>query len=473
MKHFARHLTLAAALVAMGCGSDEAAFYLGNPGQPPVAVADTFTSLGNAVLNGVVTANDTPNGGIVTGFQNPTTLGGTVSVNAVGQFTYTPPLNQSNVSDTFTYTLGNNVGNSSATVTVNLGSRGLFVKNDVATTGNGSQSSPFKTLAEAQAAAIGVNGAQIVVFRGDGSNTGLTNLLSLQTNQGVSSFDPASPANITGPVILSSGNSVRNLRIGGGPGPAVLGNGAFNSTLSGLQIEANGGNGVTLLNCTGSVSVSNSTFRNLPGIGVIASSESGSLVWSVNNCAFSNVTGRGINTVTLNAASHNVTVNNATTTQGGDGEFVTVDALGTGSTGLNVSNSTIDGGGTRPRGIGILGSSTAQVVALLTANNITACTNEGILLACLSSSNIKARLNGNRVLGIPAQDSLTAGAVASGNLGLVLQNNIGEIFSVLQSDTSTVAVESRDQFNGASNNTGTLSTLGTVTNAPAGSLNIP
>ncbi len=477
MKHFA-HLTLAAALLTFGCGSDDATNYLGNPGLPPVAVADSFSVIGNGILTGTLTANDTPNGGIVTSFQSPTTLGGTVSVNAVGQFTYTAPLNQSNVSDTFTYTLGNSVGNSSATVTIQLGARGLFVKNDVATSGNGSQASPFKTLAEAVTAAAGINGAQIVVFRGDGSNTGLNTPVALGANQGIASFDAASPANITGPVNLSSGNAVRNLRIAGGPGDAVSGTAASNATLSGLQIEASSGNGVTLVNCTGTVTVSNSTFRNLPGIGVFAPSDTGNLTWAVSNSSFANVTNRGINTVTFLAASHNVTVNNCTASQGGTGEFFAIDALGSGSTGATVSNCNVDGSSTRPRGIGVLADSTSQVVVLLTANNVTAFTSEGVLLIAGKSTNLKSRLtgnvlNGNILNGSAANQGFSAVSTSTASLGLIFQNNVGQVFSILNTGTSTLAVESLDQFNTASNNTATLVRTGPITNAPAGSLNIP
>lgn len=64
-------------------------------------------------------------------------------------------------------------------MTVRIGAPGYFVKNDVATTGNGSESSPFKTLAEAVTAAGAVSGAQIVLFRGDGTSTGLSGPVQL------------------------------------------------------------------------------------------------------------------------------------------------------------------------------------------------------------------------------------------------------------------------------------------------------
>lgn len=466
MKHFSRHLTLTAALLVMGCGSDEATFFQGNPGQAPIAVADTFTALGNALVTGVVTANDTPNSGTVSSFQATSTLGGTVSVNAVGQFTYTPPLNQNNVSDTFTYTLSNNVGNSTATVTIQIGARGLFVKNDVTTTGNGSQGSPFKTLAEAVVAANGVNGAQIVLFRGDGSNTGQTGSVPLGPNQGISSLDAASPANITGPVAPTSNNAIRNLRIGDAANAAVTANGCSNLTISGLQIESRGGNGINLGNCTGTFSVANTSLRDVTGIGMVVASDSGNLVWSVTNCVCSNVIGRGINTVTSNTASHNVTVSNVTSSRGGTGEFVSVDALGSGNVGLTVTNTSVDGGRTRARGVGILGAANARVVAFLSGNNITGCTDTGILLIAGSSSNVKARITGNILSGNAGRKSLSGAASGTANLGLILENNVGELFELLQVGASTLTLQARDQFNAASNNTGTLVPVGTISDGP-------
>ena len=79
----------------------------------PIAVADSFNTLGNSVLTGSVTANDTINGATVNPFQNPSTSGGTVVINSAGGLTYTPAANVSNIVDTFTYTLSNSGGTSS------------------------------------------------------------------------------------------------------------------------------------------------------------------------------------------------------------------------------------------------------------------------------------------------------------------------------------------------------------------------
>ena len=298
MRSISKALTLTAALFVMGCGSDDNDFIIGGPfpnptNTPvvtaPVAVADSFATLGNSMLAASVTANDTVNGATVTAFQNPSNSGGTVAVNAAGQLTYTPPANVANVNDTFTYTLTNSAGASTATVTVQVGARGFFVKNDVAVTGSGSQANPFKTLAEAVTAANGVNGAQIVLFRGDGTSTGLNTAVPLGTNQGISSLDQANQATITGPVTLTSGNTLSNLRIQGTTGNAISGTNSVGGTLTGVTIANPTLSGCALVNATGTFSASNCTVQNTGSHGFIASADNSSLVWSVTGSTFTNV----------------------------------------------------------------------------------------------------------------------------------------------------------------------------------------
>jgi len=76
MRKFLKAATLGAALLAMGCGSDDVGFR-GFSLLPPTAVNDTLQVLGNGQLQANLLANDTPNGAVVTAFQNPSALGGT------------------------------------------------------------------------------------------------------------------------------------------------------------------------------------------------------------------------------------------------------------------------------------------------------------------------------------------------------------------------------------------------------------
>lgn len=476
MTTLTKRLTFTAALLAIGCGSDTATTFAGNPGSPPppVALADTFSVLGNGLLSGVVTLNDTLNNGTVSAFQNPSTLGGTVSVSSTGQLTYTPPLNQSNLVDTFTYTLANSSGTSSATVTVNIGARGYFVKNNVINSGLGTQANPFKTLAEAAIASNGVNGAQIVLFRGNGTSTNQDTGLTLSANQGISSLDPTIPATITGPINITTGNTIKDLNISGTLGTAIRGTSSSGATLSGLQIDGVLGSGVSLMNCTGTFTINNSTIRNAQENGLVASSESGNLVLSVNSVTFANVTARDSYSNTTGSAAHNMTVAN-TNVIGGLGEFVSVDAGTTGQVRVNMTNNTCQGNGVKSRGLGILAIGPSNIVAQVSANNITNCAGQGVLIIDQGGGNIKARFTANRLLGNAGQKSLVATTTnnAANSFGAIFQNNLGEIYEFTQIGASTFAVEALDQFNAASNNTGTPVTVGTITNAPTGSLMIP
>ena len=483
MRNFAKVMTLTAALVAFGCGSDDENFNNGgfnpnpNPVARPTAVADAFQVLGGGILTGSVTANDTLNGATVTAFQNPGTAGGTVAISAAGTLTYTPPTNGANLVDTFTYTIGNAAGSSTATVTVNVGAKGLFVKNDVPVSGSGSQASPFKTLAEAVTAAVN-NGDQIVLFRGDGTNTGLNTGFTLKPNQGISSLDPASPANITGPVNITNGNTIKDLRIIGTVGSAVNGTNSVGGSLSGVLIDGASIRGVSLTNSTGIFSVTNSTIRNTASHGIVASSDTGSLVWAVTGSTFTNVTGQDVFSNTTATAAQNVTVVNSNST-GGALQFIFVDANTSGSVGLNMTNNTVTGGGTKVRGLSVATASTASFLGLIKGNTITGCSDAGIQINPDGNSSARARLTDNRLSGNDPLNSVNIFCTGAGTpfFGGIFQRNIGNQFTFTKGPAGAVfQVEELSQFNlatSAGNNTGILLAGPGVQDVPANSLGIP
>ncbi len=470
--------TLLAGLLAVGCGSDESFDFsqFQNATQPPVAVNDTFAVLGNGQLTGSVTANDTPNGAAVVQFQNPGTAGGTVQISANGQLTYTPPAGQSNLVDTFTYTLTNAVGSSTATVTVNIGARGFFVNNQAVGVETGSQQQPFNTLAEAVAAATGVDGAQIVLFRGDGTTTGLNTPVALGTNQGLSSLDPASPANITGPITLSNGNTVAHVRIQGTAGDALSGVNSVGGNLTGLTIDGPTGSACSLVNATGTFSASNCTLSNVANHGFIASADSTSLIWSVTGSAFVNVTNLGVFTNITNTAAQNVTVDSCTCTGGSNGRLVAVGANTTGtSVGLTLTNCTVTGNGVTIRGFDGLIQGTSNFLGLISANNITGCFGEGMQLAVGDNATARLRFTNNRTLGNLVNRGLVIFHTGAGapSTGCIFNGNTSDRFVLLQNNLGVFQVEQFAQFNGSSGNSGDLSTLGTITDVAAGSLGIP
>ena len=111
--------------VSNAVGSDTAIVSITvNLPAPPIAVDDAYTATANTALNvpaSGVLANDTVNGATISGYQAATSLGGTVTLNMDGSFSYTPPTNFiSPPTDTFTYTLTNGLGSSTATVSLTV-----------------------------------------------------------------------------------------------------------------------------------------------------------------------------------------------------------------------------------------------------------------------------------------------------------------------------------------------------------------
>ncbi|MBT9582837.1 right-handed parallel beta-helix repeat-containing protein [bacterium] len=468
-----------AGLLAAGCGSDGSFDFSnftgggGNPIQavPPTAVADAFAVFGNGELVATVTANDTVNGAVVTQFQNVGTAGGTVQIAANGQLTYTPPLNQSNIVDTFTYTLGNTAGTSTATVTITIGARGFFVNNLAPAGGTGSQANPFNTLAAAVAAANGVNGAQIILFRGDGTSAGLNTPVPLQANQGISSLDPASQATITGPVTLIQGNRVANLRVFGTAGAAVNGTGAVNGTVQGVTVANCTGDAIVLNNGTGNWTVNECAVQNSGLQGCTANCTTGILNWVATNCTFTNNTfGDTVVNVT-GTASQNVTVQNCVVNQ--SRAQLMVLRGDSGNVGLNLTNNTVNGGGVTLRGLNALTQGTLQLSGRVTGNNITGCTQDGIALQITATSRARVRFNQNRTLGNLAGGGFSTAALNNSDMGLAITNNTFDVLALTQTNPALFQVEQFGNLTNTLGNTGAVQTVGTIQDVAAGSLGIP
>ncbi|MBU3003891.1 retention module-containing protein, partial [Paraglaciecola arctica] len=101
---------------------------IANDNNLPEAVDDVFDINENTSLNGSLLGNDDlgDEATTVTGFDGTSTNGGTVSVDAEGNFTYTPVTDFVG-SDTFTYTITDADGDTStATVTVNVANVNLL-----------------------------------------------------------------------------------------------------------------------------------------------------------------------------------------------------------------------------------------------------------------------------------------------------------------------------------------------------------
>jgi len=354
--------TLTAAVFLSGCGSDLDQFVATNTTNiiAPVAVNDAFNALGNATVNQAaagVLANDAINGGSISSYDAVGNQGGTIVLNADGSFAYTPVFGFVG-QETFAYTLSNNAGSSTATVTMTSTGSGFFVDNTAAPGGDGSQASPFNTLAAAVAAAN--SGDTIYVARGDGNNTGIpggftlpagvkligegTGLILAQT------IEPAGTAPIiSGPIVCEGDNVIQGFTIDG-------------STNEGVIIDT-----------VSNVTVANNTFTNIPDRHIMCNDISGTV--TVDHNIFSNVPTNGDDYVRMensNTDGNFTFTFNTFTDANGDSydDLVDAYAVGTSVVNMTLSNNTAIGSDPDDFGYGFnLGAEDTSQVTLVVDGN--------------------------------------------------------------------------------------------------------
>ena len=198
----------------------------------PVTNADSYNSIGNVGItvpaaNGVL-ANDTGTPApTVVAAAGGTTNGGAFSIGADGGFSYLPAVGFEGT-DQFTYTVTNSGGSANGTVTINVNEVIWFIDNSIVSSGNGTLSSPYKTIQDYGTAALNEAGDIIFIYTGTGNYIGDITLENNQTviGQGAS----ASIASITGITVPPYSNT---LPASGGSRP-VLGN-----SFAGVRIKAN------------------------------------------------------------------------------------------------------------------------------------------------------------------------------------------------------------------------------------------
>lgn len=450
------------------------------PGVVPSAANDTFSIVGNgrlsvAAAQGVL-ANDQAQGASPTVVTSPSR--GALTLNADGSFTYTPNQGVGNTTDSFTYQLSNAAGSATGTVTINIGALAFFVNNQAAAGGNGQQATPFRTLAEAQAAATGVAGAQITVARGDGTSTGYNTPVILAAGQSLVGQDAASQPVLSAGVTLAGGNRVANLRFSGVTGVALNGTGAQDGTISGVTVQNSTGTSISLVNATGTWSLDGCTVTNPGSDGIDGSSGTGTLTWTVTNSSFSGGPG-GIRAAIVSlitaTASQTLTVSGCSFGGLNGSEAVAFGPQATGtSSKLTMTNNNVTGGGATLRGLEVATRSTSNFLGIITGNTITGCTAEGIQISLADNSIARARFTGNRLTGNETNNGLNIAHISgSPSFGGVFTNNTSDSFNLAQNGLGTFQVEQLSQFNGSSGNAGSPSTAGTIQDVPAGSLNIP
>ncbi|GAB4153164.1 MAG: hypothetical protein Fur005_04030 [Roseiflexaceae bacterium] len=268
----------------------------------PNAVDDAQSGIGNTLLEVGVAASGTPaairTGSVrdndisaaaftVTPGTSATAQGGSVTINANGNYTYTPPVGYTGA-DTFTYTITDANGSSdTATVTITLTDRVWYVRNTASAGGDGRATAPFNTLAAAASASAA--GDYLYLYRGDGTNTGQNAGITLLNNQrligqgvalvvGSDTLVAAGTAPVIGnsagsAITLAQNNTVRGLDIGNTTAVAITGSGfgtltadtvSINTTNAALSLT-NGTANLTLSSTTSSGGTNNINLNTVAG----------------------------------------------------------------------------------------------------------------------------------------------------------------------------------------------------------------
>jgi len=200
----------------------------------PIAVNDAYDCIGNVgitvnAVQGVLTNDISPDGTALTVavLANPTN--GTVSLNANGSFTYNSTAGYSG-NDSFTYTLTSGSGKTNiGTVNIMVSAPIFFINSSAASNGNGTLTSPFKTVDNAASATTG----SIFIYTGTGSS-GTT--LTLSNNQKlIGQGATASLASILGITVPVYSNALPSTG-GTNPNFAVL-NLKLNNDVEGITLS--------------------------------------------------------------------------------------------------------------------------------------------------------------------------------------------------------------------------------------------
>ena len=340
----------------------------------PIAVNETYTTIGNAGLNvaaanGVLANDISPNGAVLS-ISGSTTIattgGGSVTMNlTTGAFIYEPKAGFTG-DDTFTYTLQNGSG-LTAVATVTITSSGMiwFIKEGATAAGaNGTFAKPFPSLATFQAINdnTGFNaktGHTIFIYSGtyDGSLTllggqkliGQASAESLSTVTGITipiggqlpGTGGTAPALTSSgsAVTVGSGNTIRGLNIGNTMANKITGSNYGTLTLKEMSLSGNGralnlADGkldatLTVLSAvvTGATSGIDVTATN----GTLTATTSGSI--SAGAASAINISGKAANDrLTINLPFTTVSSNGATKGVSVSNTNGTFQILGTGTT---------------------------------------------------------------------------------------------------------------------------------------------
>ncbi len=251
----------------------------------PIARNDGYSSIGNVGItvpagSGVLANDNDPDGTTpvltIASFDATSVNGGTVSVAGDGSFTYDPPPGYEGT-DSYTYTIQDSDGKQDpAIVFINITDVIWFIDNSVASSGNGTLNSPYKTIADYNTAALDQAGDNIFLADGPTYTTGITlkdsqkligdgSSSNLETITGItlpafsnslptfSGSDPVITNSGSIGITLASNNLTRGLKVGSttNVGISKIGGTVGTLTISEVVIDGSTNRNVKIENNTG------------------------------------------------------------------------------------------------------------------------------------------------------------------------------------------------------------------------------
>ncbi len=408
--------------------------------DPPVIVADSYTTIGNVQLRvdanpgGAVTTPGTPyieavpnqplandsdiDSTLTAGTVTVAPTKGAVALNSDGTFLYTPNAGATGA-DSFTFKVLEDAVDNGATETVNItiGGAVWFVKNNQAAGGLGRSNDPFDTLAEAQTASSA--GHTIFVYAGTGTTTGQTAGIALKDNQqligesaGLTVVDPNNAGqSLVIPAVPASRPKIANT--------VAASNGidlAANNLVRGLDIISATETGISMVRTGGTttakiidVGVSNTVEEgilfDLSGTATVTALVQGDAT-GTTKCRFDTIGSQGVDGVAVGSSSLNLTIDGCvfTDTDAADGA-IKVNPDGTANANATIKNNVF--GPVAPAGPEVFLKNDSQGILDVTVDNNTA------VLAHV----------GRKIEVIHDDDGSGPGGIANGTTRLDIKNN--------------------------------------------------
>ena len=395
-----------------------------------------------------------------------------------------------------------------------------YVKNDVASNGDGTVETPFDNLADAQSS-LGTYD-WVFVYEGDGTTTNLNTGLTLPANAkllgegvGLSAVGQNFIAAGSNPVLTAtagaaavlgaSDNEIAGVTVdsttGVVSGITVIG---ANQHIHDVTVSSPGFHGIAASEVTGTLTIGDSTISGAvigSAITVARSSATAALNAIIRDNTISSSNQIDITYSNATAAADTLTISGNTLTTATSKTGIAVGNTGAGSVTTTVSNNSVTGGA-----VGIIldsrGTSNGTITGTLSSNTFANQTQNGIVLITQGAStnaNLIASLSSNTVSGSTASSAAIAvESREASNLDVVIQNHstleaaVGDFgLSYTTAGTSTGCVELINSstnrtwdvnntggtlnffFDSGNNSPGSFSSSGTITSVAQGTCSTP